>query len=449
MKRIYSHIIYTCLTIILLAGCKSDYPYIEYEGNPGKVEFGNIESLIPIMTTMNSPLYENHTRGTGIFNNEKDKDFYIYAFYTPKGKDGVPQSIDYSMNPQEEFHCLVDDPTGHGLKARLSEISSALEWVKDTMVYYNNTYPDYRYRFFAYHVDDAVDMEKMQPNRHLDYVSYDIQIDGTQDLMCSCAQPTPEQLAKIKSLASPSNKDFINNLEKLTYSTQSAHRDLIPLFETKHQLAYIQFFLKVDSIVVIDPLGKEEKKIDPGVDSVFIENISIKNVPNTGEFIVAAEDTSRLGVTFRPDKTTTLYMPVKVRTDDDGKEITVSRDEEGVLRPGDKTGFNPPLTPRDTLDPGMPIEVGMGFLLPEAERYYVLLKCKQLKTDKNGDLKTLNYSQQFELVLPRDKNGNKCKFLSGHKYAVTIIIYGIRDIRLQLEDLAWFDGGEIIIDDEN
>ena len=449
MKRIYSHIIYTCLTVILLAGCKSDYPYIEYEGNPGKVEFDNIESLIPIMTTMNSPLYENLTRGTGIFNNEKDKDFYIYAFYTPKGKDGVPQSIDYSMNPQEEFHCLVDDPTGHGLKARLSEISSALKWVKDTMVYYNNTYPDYRYRFFAYHVDDSVDMEKMQPNRHHDYVSYDIQIDGTQDLMCSCAQPTPEQLAKIKSLASPSNKDFINNLEKLTYSTQSAHRDLIPLFETKHQLAYIQFFLKADSTTFINSSGDEEKWLDPGVDSVFIENISIKNVPYTGEFIVAAEDTSRLGVTFRPDKTTTLYMPVKVGTDDDGKEITVSRDEEGVLRPGDKTGFNPPLTPRDTLDPGMPIEVGMGFLLPEAERYYVLLKCKQLKTDKNNVLKTLNYSQQFELVLPRDKNGNKCKFLSGHKYAVTIIIYGIRDIRLQLEDFAWLDGGEIIIDDEN
>ena len=431
MKRIYSHIIYTCLTIILLAGCKSDYPYIEYEGNPGKVEFDNIESLIPIMTTMNSPLYENLTRGTGIFNNEKDKDFYIYAFYTPKGKDGVPQSIDYSMNPQEEFHCLVDDPTGHGLKARLSEISSALEWVKDTMVYYNNTYPDYRYRFFAYHVDDAVDMEKMQPNRHHDYVSYDIQIDGTQDLMCSCAQPTPEQLAKIKSLASPSNKDFINNLEKLTYSTQSAHRDLIPLFETKHQLAYIQFFLKVDSIVVIDSLGKEKKVIDPGVDSVFIENISIKNVPNTGEFIVAAEDTSRLGVTFRPDKTTTLYMPVK--------------NEEGNLMPGKEEGFDTPYKP-DTLTT---IEVGDGFLLPEAERYNVLLRCKQLKTDKNGDLKTLNYSQHFELVLPRDKNGNKCKFLSGHKYAVTIIIYGIRDIRLELEDIAWFDGGEIIIDDEN
>ena len=430
MKRIYSHIIYTCLTIILLAGCKSDYPYIEYEGNPGKVEFDNIESLIPIMTTMNSPLYENHTRGTGIFNNEKDKDFYIYAFYTPKGKDGVPQSIDYSMNPQEEFHCLVDDPTGHGLKARLSEISSALEWV-DTMVYYNNTYPDYRYRFFAYHVDDAVDMEKMQPNRHLDYVSYDIQIDGTQDLMCSCAQPTPEQLAKIKSLASPSNKDFINNLEKLTYSTQSAHRDLIPLFETKHQLAYIQFFLKVDSIVVIDSLGKEKKVIDPGVDSVFIENISIKNVPNTGEFIVAAEDTSRLGVTFRPDKTTTLYMPVK--------------DEEGNLMPGKEEGFDTPYKP-DTLTT---IEVGDGFLLPEAERYNVLLRCKQLKTDKNDDLKTLNYSQHFELVLPRDKNGNTCKFLSGHKYAVTIRIYGIRDIRLELEDIAWFDGGEIIIDDEN
>ena len=434
MKRIYSHIIYTCLTIILLAGCKSDYPHIEYEGNPGKVEFGNIETDIPIMISMNDPLYENHTRGIGVTNKNTDKLFYIYAFYTPEGMPGVPTGTDYTQSMDsrndENFYCLVDNASddasdsffclGHGKKAHLSDVASALEWV-DTMVWYNSSYPQYRYKFFAYHLDDAADMSEA-PFRSSDYVSYDIKIDGTQDLMCSCAQPTPEQLARIKSLSSPSNKDFINNLDKLTYSTESAHRDLIPVFKMEHQLAYIKFYLKTDSIITINSLGVPEKSLDRGVDSVFIENISIRNAPYKGEFVVASEDINRLGVTFKADETTVLYMPVK--------------NEEGKLMPGKEEGFDTPYKP-DTLTT---IEVGDGFLLPEAERYDLRLECKQHKRDKDGIVKELDYSQNFVLVPPKDK-----KFLPGHKYEVTIKVYGMRDIRLQLDDFAWEYGGEIEI----
>lgn len=408
MKRVYSHIIYTCLTIILLIGCKSDYPYIEYEGNPGKVEFGNIELLIPIMISMNNPLYENHTRGMGGGDHEEDT-FYIYAFYTPEGITGVPNSIDYSMTPQEKFHCLVDDPTGHGLKARLSEISSALEWV-DTMVYYNNTYPDYRYRFFAYHVDDAVDMEKIQPNRHHDYVSYDIQIDGTQDLMCSCAQPTPEQLAKIKSLASPSNKDFINNLEKLTYSTQSAHRDLIPVFNMEHHLTYIKFKLKADR----DDGGyldsTEYKKI-------HVRNIIIKDIPYKGEFIVAAEDTNQLGITFSTNHLTNFYIP--------------TRDKDGFLVKGNDKGFLEPLIPDTILQ-----DVGAGFLLPPAKKY--ALEMDYYIEDEHNKEERI---QMFNLI--RDKG-----FEAGNQYEVTINVQGFRKIFLQSDSYMWEAKDSINIDTE-
>ena len=77
------------------------------------------------------------------------------------------------------------------------------------------------------------------------------------------------------------------------------------------------------------------------------------------------------------------------------------------------------------------------------------MESKQLKKDKNGNLRTLDYSQNFELVLPKDENGNTRRFLPGNKYEVTIRVYGTRDIRLQLDDLVWLDGGEIIIDDED
>ena len=112
------------------------------------------------------------------------------------------------------------------------------------------------------------------------------------------------------------------------------------------------------------------------------------------------------------------------------------KNEEGKLMPGKEEGFDTPYKP-DTLTT---IEVGDGFLLPEAERYDLRLECKQHKRDKDGIVKELDYSQNFVLVPPKDK-----KFLPGHKYEVTIKVYGMRDIRLQLDDFAWEYGGEIEI----
>ena len=422
MKRIYSHIIYTCLTIILLAGCKSDYPYIEYEGNPGKVEFGNIESLIPIMVAIDDPLYKNHTRGVGIFGNAADenltKDIHVYAFYTPEGIAGVPSHSDYNARMDskdyDKYLCLIDDTEnegiGHGKRARLNQnMPSFLQWADSGNVYYNNTYPQYRYKFFAYHIDDAAEMNNA-PNRYADYVSYDIEIDGTQDLMCGFARPTNQQLEKIESLSSPSNKDFINNLEELTYSTESARRDLIPVFNMEHHLTYIKFKLKADR----DDGGyldsTEYKKI-------HVRNIIIKDIPYKGEFIVAAEDTNQLGITFSTNHLTNFYIP--------------TRDKDGFLVKGNDKGFLEPLIPDTILQ-----DVGAGFLLPPAKKYALEMDY-YIENEHNKEERF----QIFNLI--RNKG-----FEAGNQYEVTINVQGFRKIFLQSDSYMWEAKDSINIDTE-
>ena len=456
MKRIYSHIVHTCMAIMLLAGCKSDYPHIEYDGDPGKVEFDNIDFRVPIQVAISDPLFGSYTRGMGAFDNVKDPssidknwkdaDIYVYAFYTPDGLKSSPDGINYSermvSDNDEKFYCLVDDANnaniGHGKKARLNrDLGSFLQWSKDdqqnddNMVYYNSTYPQYRYRFFAYHLDDAADLSQ-KPERLSDYVAYDIKIDGTQDLMCGYATPTAKQIASLNAV---SNKHVFNNLKYLAYSTETGYIDLFPVFDMKHQFVYLKFFLKADSIFV-----DGEKVLDPEIKNVRIENVYITS-PYHGEFVVAADDTSRLGVTFTSEMKN-LYMPVKVKTDADGNivtdadghRITTSRDEEGKLMAGNEYGFNPRLKPV-----GNEQEVGMGYLLPVMDEYEVLLVYTQLVKDEQGNPTTIRYTSRHELTLDQG-------FKAGCKYEILVKVYGLRNIVLQLGNVQWLSGGDIDID---
>ena len=457
MKGIYLHIIYICLAVALLAGCRSEYPHVEYEGNPGKVDFENIDSRVPIMVAISDPLYTTYTRGTGAFDNVrgensinkdwKDADFFVYAFYSP-GVAGAPDGINYSerMNSQneEKFYCLVDDTDndnlGHGKRARLNrDMTSFLQWADEDDVYYSSTYPQYRYKFFAYHLDDAADLTH-KPERNIDYVAYDVKIDGTQDLMTGYATPTKEQLRK---LGTASDKHILNNLDKLAYSTETGNVNLFPIFDMKHQLAYLTFSLKAAEVTYWDE-EKEEvvNGIDPAVENVRVENVFITS-PYHGEFVVAADDVNRLGIDFTTE-TKELYLPVRVKTDADGNimtdeqgcRITVSRDEEGVIMAGDEYGFNPRLTPRKEEQ-----VMGAGILLPPSDEYNLKLRYMQKVEDGTGEEKVIRYTSSHPIRL---EGG----FKAGSKYEVVIKVYGLRRVVLQLGDVLWEDGGDIDIDED-
>ena len=201
MKGKYLHSIYISLVLALLVGCTIEYPQKDFFGVKGDVVYDNTNLRVPILVAMDA--------AEETFDNEKEwanAIVNVYAFYTPTDTEGAPDSVDYSerMDSQDEekVYCLVDDNDdtdngnkGHGKQARLSK-SSLLQW-KDGEVYYNSTYPQYRYKFFAYYLGNA---EVTKLERDSDRVIYDtIKIDGTQDLMYACASLTEKQKERFGS----------------------------------------------------------------------------------------------------------------------------------------------------------------------------------------------------------------------------------------------------------
>ena len=438
-KRIYIHTISACLIALLLIGCKSDYPHIEYEGDLSDVTYENIESPVPIIVAVNDPIYVSYTRGVGAFEDFKEgadsdekwvgADFYVYAFYSPNGLPGTPQSaVDYksSMGSGSEDmppFCLVDDALegglGHGRHARLDKNrESFLHWINDDKIYYNKTHQQCRYKFFAYYLDDAVDFSK-RPDRTSDCVTYDIKIDGTQDLMCGYAVPTESQ---IETLIKSGEKDIVNNIKALAYSTITGNRDLFPIFQMKHKLAHLKFYVKA---------GSTNGIIDTEAANVEITNISIV-AQTKGKFTVAADDETNMRATFSGD-TETLYMPIE--------------NAEGKVVPGTEDGFDSYISPSTD---GREKEIGAGFLLPESNSYKLKLHCRQLKynedgtkqLDEHGNHKAINYTVMYTLNLKDDL------FRAGYKYEITVHVYGHQKIQLGLGEVTWSDGGKIEVDDE-
>lgn len=429
MKRIHMHAIGICLTVTLTIGCKSEYPHIEYEGELDEVTYDKIESPVPIIVAVNDPIYVSYTRGVGVFddldegdrsNYEKwlDADFYVYAFYSPNGIPGTPQSAaDYkpSMNSNSENEdvppfCLVDDgdpSTGHGRKARLDENKeSFLHWEDEAKIYYSKIHQQCRYKFFAYYLDDAAttsDGTLRRPERFSDRVTYDVKIDGTQDLMCGYAEPTAPQ---IDNLLNAGERDIVNNIDALAYSTVTGNRDLFPIFTMKHQLVFLKFYIKKGSV---------NGEVDPTAAQVEIKNISIKALTE-GKLTVAAEDRTKMGATFSGG-ITTLYMPVK--------------HDDGTVVAGTAEGFNPVVSPEADKK-----EIGAGFLVPEAESYELTLYCHP----KESGLK--DYKVTYNLNRENDS------FKAGHKYEVTIHVYGHQEIKLGLDNVTWIEGESIDVDDE-
>jgi hypothetical protein len=138
------------------------------------------------------------------------------------------------------------------------------------MVYYNSTYPQYRYKFFAYYLDSA---EVTNFERYSDRVIYDIEINGTQNLMCACASLTEKQ------------KKRFSDSPVYPYSAATGALGLFPTFKMESQLASLHFALSDDS-----------------AEGVSIRNIEI-TAPYKGRFVVAAADEKEMGITFDTETT--------------------------------------------------------------------------------------------------------------------------------------------------
>lgn len=422
---------WACACLVLTTGCNESYPGIQYEESDEVT--GNVESSdsLPIMLTVNAPQLSFATRGTGAIDEEnsiwktEQTRFYVYAFLANNNfYDGPTDYTRHATNPQNDF-CLVDDPaTGHGRMVRFERTGDAtdadggLEWADgDGKVYYNYTHQDYKYDFFLYHIDDAT---VSNFNRQQDEISFDVEIDGTQDIISGVASPSGSDIERLEN---ESNKEFLYDLkneQNYVYSTLLAHRGVHPNFKVRHELVRFRFFIK---------------KGDEMAGDISIRDIIIHG-NDKARFTVAAQDAEKVGLDFAayPKHTRDFHLPEK----------SVSADGSISYTPTDATGINPEKYDLKQMNVGEMTQIGDDLLMASQCSYMLTLRCQQ-KIIQNGEDVIRTFSPVYTLSL---QDTPDIPLTPGALYNVNISVYGLQEIQIQTEGLEWKKGHDINLDDE-
>ena len=313
-KGIISKMLFSGAALLVLASCSESYPGIDYDktqGNKGiENQEGGDKENVPVMVFVNEQnIFAVKTRGVGPFepadryNEERlsNSTFYVYAFRDgnyDKGPEELRRPTDYTYSrwnapnvsghaiDYDNMHCLLDGQNySEGWPMALHPHGSGrFEYKGDLETpYYSRTYPGVPYNFFAYYWDDIT---PKAVHRTADGISYDIEIDGSQDLMCGYAPNLKEEIDKgfdsryydiWNSLTSDEKRAILN---AGGYCAQAANHGIHPSVDIKHCLTQLTFTAY------------------PGNESssrVTIEGVTVKS-KYKGTFTVAATEIGRAHV---------------------------------------------------------------------------------------------------------------------------------------------------------
>lgn len=420
--------------------------------NPARTE------EIPIMLTFTDPSYNNFggpsTRGRGPFSSEGDAIdeeagtdvvwsnavFYVYAFHS----DDPDMSFEVQRSNDKEV-CLLDGSTEsepaktadgqyHGRKMKLNpdKASPIFDWVdtRTDIPYYSTLHQSRKFNFFAYYLDDAVVSNMV---RNTEQVAFDVEIDGTQDILCTAARFTSEQEKNNDLITNASER---LNVKNYRYSTYTGHRNYMPVFTFPHLLTLLKF----------EAYGGELAARD-----ITINSISLMS-RYKARMVVAAKDTTTVGATFQ---STEKELFLKGERDENGLFTTlqscpITFADDDVIYQKDAAGEvvkdeagNPViigLNPDKTVYDRKANTVGCGYMMPvPASQYTLLLKLTQTFHDGRPPKE---YLTTYD-VAPAGG------FVPGKKYTLRIAVYGPQLISIQVEITGWSEGGNVNIDFDN
>lgn len=489
------NILTAAVTLLLTASCNVSYPDLDLpQGEPPTSdEDVNIDKTSILLYTSN-PAYFSvvsdtrgsvGTRGTGAFepmetvayNRDKylNSKFHIFAFRAyndadPNGGQGVlteepsmsryRYAQDASGGNMDEYNtsCLLDGPEyklGMPFKFEPDQFIGTMnvltkDYPED--IYYSYRYQDVGYNFFGYFVDD---LDLSNYTREKDKISYDIEIDGYQDVLVGAAK-TPlteadfaeggiyEKAARLTE----EEKQKILNIPG-NYSTFAAHRNVHPVVNMKHQLTMLKFFAY------------------PGASSakdVVIKDISVMTLTK-GTLTVASRNIDDCKLVFKPEnEVDVLQKAVKLgeyqkETDENGKTHNVYgkiipklRDEGYQVKWKDEWADNesqvvPGVTHVPTTKEKMDeasVELGAGLLVAPQESYVVTLTYL-FPDGPRGEMK--EHKTEYKIT-PAKKEGEQASFEKGLLYNVKIGVYGLEKIQISGSVDGWGKGEDIDIDQD-
>lgn len=331
-------------------------------------------------------------RGTGPKNYIDDlsgNDVLVWAF---NREEGTPFTA--TRTATDSLRCLID-----GKEATVVAGNSLTVWKEGTVYYPSNELVAERYDFYGAFIDDATVLDS---HRATDKVQLDIEIDGSQDVMTAKA-------------GLPRSKE--TGLEKdYAFSYLSAMDGDAPIFTLNHHLTKLDLFVR------------------PGITYGFSNTMTIMGANletrTQGTLTVAAKDTDQMGMVFRdnsPYKAVLLRNehgeacePVTLQT------INTYDAETGVNRYVD----DPYLL---QLQKEATRQLGASFFVAPEKTYILNLAFEDPdpRDDPFPNTVRLNSGEAF---------------LPGHRYQVTMTVYGSYLIDIDCIMVPWLNAGSIWVD---
>lgn len=464
MKQKIRHIANLLMLAALTVACSTDsYPGLEYEyptasdavnsetGNPGGELGTRLRVLVSNSSFYSTPAVAN-TRGTGPFNvpitNRADSNhyaksiFHLFAFRDRPDEQGpLAYMPDYTRRASDagdaNVNCLVDGYDYYqGLPAHLNKnqtgefVMLKPDLANDTTLHFGDRFSDIGYNFYAYYLDDAT---VTQSRRDPDRIYYDIDIDGSQDIMVGRSQRlTPEILdERYPNIElTQEQRDHVLNIGN--YSSYASMLGVQPIVDMRHLLARLQF---------------RAYPADASCDSVFIDSISIES-RHKARFTVAAINAADIGLEIDAHRDSLWLKGADPDKNDPDSVGIYPLEQLKVL--GNTVQWKPEQANRDLYERDY-VHVGSDLLVMPDTAYTMTLHYSQILRD--GTDRRHTFKGTFNLPAPEidinwDADAGEWRFKPGLIYYVRIAVYGSMPITVDvaISDDGWQDGGDVDVD---
>lgn len=275
--------------------------------------------------------------------------------------------------------------------------------------------------FFAYHADDAAQGEPA-PNADGTQYILPVVLDGTQDLMISKADMSEAQREEFLNHDATGERYYsaFSARRKIGYDGLPNEDGIQPHFKFKHLLSRLVFFVKPSTELV-----SANNVVDGEYYGVTIDSIKIVDAYTNASFVVAwkGEVESHLTDLAAVD---TIALMQKVEGETEATNL-------------EKLTPMQPLWDAE-LGEGLTTRVGESMLLIPQSQYKLQIFMSQVPGE--GAAKYITIHEQLLTV------NNEAGFEAGKQYNVKFTVYGLEEIKLELELAPWEYGEDIPVDND-
>lgn len=393
MKKLF---FFAAAAIAMLASCQKN--------ELGNTQTSGIDDSKPaaIQFNVNAPSFDVKTRAA--VDAWDETEVYLYGIKQQRDDNNAVIPFGEGMYDFEEI--LINNQL-----AKVLDADTPLEVYQTPAQGSNETNVPYfygegqTYDFFGYHLGGANAVINNPAN---DVISYQVTIDGSQDLMVAAAD-------KENDIMDDTSTDGVTVAD--IYSAWAARRGVHPTLVFNHALTRFNFIVR-GMTQPSDP--------QPGDETVTVTGISLVDVATTGTLTVVGQE---LGFTQGDLSETATENVLKLKTiEDDGTEVDFEA---------------------ETVVFGNTNVAGNGSCImfaPNLENVKVKVDLKHGKYPNTVELDPYEFTINASQVLKDGAAAGLTKFLAGDAYNIYINVYGPEKIVIKAELTEWKPAGDYTYD---